>query len=90
MVRGGYRRKPNEWSYRFTNANLLDLAKTEAVSTFIERQRKRYLGHVIRLSNTWIVKRMMFEAEENAVVGHRTAFLKSVLEAERTSLKHSR
>ena len=88
MVRGGYRRKPNEWGYRLTNSNLLDLAKTEAVTAFVERQRKRYLGHVIRLPNTSIVKRMMFEAEENVVAGRRTTFIKSVLEVERTSLEH--
>ena len=86
MVRGGYKRKPNEWGYQFTNANLLELAKTEAVSSFVGRQRKHYLGHVIRMPNTSMVKRMMFETDENAAVGRRTTFLKSVLDAENTTL----
>ena len=86
MVRGGYKRKPNEWGYQFTNVQLLELAKTEAVSAFIGRQRKHYLGHVIRMSNTSMVKRMMFEAEENVAIGRRTTFLKSVLDAEKTTL----
>ena len=86
MVRGDYKRKPNEWGYQFTDEHFLELAKTESVSAFVGRQRKHYLGHVIRMPNTSMVKRMMFEEEENAAVGRRTTFLKSVLEEENATL----
>ena len=87
MVRGGYTRKPDEWGYRFSNENLLDLAKTEAVSAFVDRQRKRYLSHVIRLPNASMVKRVLFNDDRIAVAGRHTTFLKSVLKAENTSLE---
>ena len=82
MVRGGYKRKRDEWRYKLTNQNLLDLAKTEAIPAFIERQKKRYLAHVIRQPNTSIIKRVMFNADHSNVPGRQMTFLRSVLEAE--------
>ena len=79
MVRGGYTRKPDEWGYRFSNENLLDLAKTEAVSAFVDRQRKRYLSHVIRLPNASMVKRVLFNDERIAVAGRHTTLLEVLL-----------
>ena len=87
MVRKGYERKPNEWSYKLTNKNLLDIAQTESISSFVERQRRQYLAHVIRLPNTSLVKRMMFDAEPTTVPGRFKTFVGSVLENENTSMR---
>ena len=87
MVRGGYKRKKDEWGYKLTNQNLLDLAKTETISAFVERQRKRYLAHVIRLPNTSIIKRAIFNADRSTGPGRQTTFLRSVLEAENANIQ---
>ena len=87
MVRGGYKRKKDEWGYKLTNQNLLDLAKTEAISAFIERQRKRYLAHVIRRPNTSMIKRVMFNADLSNVPGRHTTFLRSVIDAENLNIR---
>ena len=87
MVRGVYKRKRDEWGYKLTNQNLLDLAKTEAISAFIERQKKRYLAHVIRQPNTSIIKRVMFNADQSNFPGRQTTFLRSVLEAENVNIQ---
>ena len=87
MVRGGYKRKPNEWGFKFTNQNLLDLARTESVCSFVERQKKRYLAHVVRLPNTSLVKRMVFNSDATIIPGRQTTLLRSVLENENMSMK---
>ena len=87
MVRGGYKRKKDEWGYKLTNQNLLDLAKTEAISAFIERQRKRYLAHVIRRPNTSMIKRVMFNADLSNVPGRHTTFLRSALGNENINIQ---
>ena len=74
MVRGGYKRKKDEWGYKLTDQNLLDLAKTETISAFVERQRKRYLPHVIRQPNTSIIKRAIFNADRSTVSVARRRF----------------
>ena len=35
MVKGGYRRKVNSWAYVFTNEDLLEMAGTEDVHSFV-------------------------------------------------------
>ena len=42
MIRGGFRRKPNEWGFILKNEDLLKICKTESIEIFMERQRKRY------------------------------------------------
>ena len=87
MVRKGYERKQNEWAYKLTNKNLLDIARTESACSFVGKQRKQYLAHVIRLPNTSLVKRMMFNAEPTTVPGRQKTFVGSVLGNESTSMQ---
>ena len=82
MVRGGYKRKEGEWAYKITNEQLIKMCKTESVSDFVKRQRKRYLAHVIRLPNSSTTKRLMFNANATSVPGNYTPFYQSVLKAE--------
>ena len=87
MVRGGYKRKKDEWGYKLTNQNLLDIGKTEAISTFIERQKKQYLAHLIRLPNTSVIKRILFNSDTTTVPGRQTTFLQSVLDVQNMNLQ---
>ena len=87
MVRGGYKRKKDEWGYKLTNQNLLDIGKTEAISAFIERQKKRYLAHLIRLPNISVIKRILFNSDTTTVPGRQTTFLQSVLDVQNMNLQ---
>ena len=87
MVRGGYRRKTDEWAYKLTNQNLHDLCKTESIASFTERQKCRYLAHLLRLPDTTITKKIVFNADRSVRPGRQTTtLLKSVLEADGSSL----
>lgn len=79
MVRGGYQRKENEWGYKMTNKDLIDLCKTECIQSFTLRQKQRYLAHVIRLPDHSIVKRTVFNADVTARSGRQTTYIKSAL-----------
>ena len=87
MVRGGYKRKEGEWGYKITNEQLIKMCKTESVSDFVKRQRKRYLAHVIRLPNNSTTKRLMFNSDATTVPGNHTPFFQSVLMAEGTNIQ---
>ena len=86
MVRGGYKRKEGEWAYKITNEQLIKMCKTESVSDFVKRQRKRYLAHVIRLPNCSTTKRLMFNSDATTIPGNHTSFYQSVLKAEGTNI----
>lgn len=86
MVRGGYKRKTGEWAYKLTNQNLLNICKTENITAFTDRQKSRYLAHLLRLPDTSITKRMVFNADRSVRTGPHTTFLKTILEAEDSTL----
>ena len=82
-----HRRKNDEWGYKLTNQNLLDIGKTEAISAFIERQKKRYLAHLIRLPNKSVIKRILFNSDTTNVSSRQMTFLQPVLEAQKMNLQ---
>jgi hypothetical protein len=84
MVRGGFTRKQDEWGYKMTNEELLDQCKTQTITEFTKQQKKRYLAHVIRLPNTPITKRIMFNADRTMRPGRPTpTYLQTVLDTRR-------
>ena len=87
MVRGGYKRKEDEWGYQMTNQKLLELCNTESISAFTARQKQRYLAHIIRLPDTSITKRIAFNSDLPTRPGRRTTFLKSVLQIDGSSIQ---
>ena len=60
MVKGGYRRKVNSWAYVFTNEDLLKMAGTENIHSFVGKQRLKFVTKIIRKDNTSIQKRLLF------------------------------
>ena len=79
MIRGGFRRKPNEWGFIFRNEDLLKICKTKSIEIFVERQRKRYMGHIIRRSDTAPTKKILFNNEKNCKIGRPHYYIGSVL-----------
>ena len=79
MTKGGYKRKDNSWHFVFTNMNLLEMAKTTDLTSYIRRQQRNYVGHVIRKENASIVKRLLFNSDMSRRPGRQTTLLSSVL-----------
>ena len=88
MVRGGYKRNPNQWSFVYTNEHLLRLCKTESINTFIHR-----MGHIIRKEDSSISKRLLFSTEQNKRPGRYISIFNTVLQREtcvaRTFIKNA-
>jgi len=82
MVRGGFRRKPDSWAYILTNTNLIEMCKTESIESFIERQKQRFLAHIIRMPDKSITKRIIFNDEKNTKRGRTTIYIDSTLDCQ--------
>ena len=79
MTKGGFKRKPNSWSYVHRNENLLRMAKTESLQTFVHKQQLKYVNSVIRKDNKSIVKRLMFNDNLSMRTGPQMSLLKTVM-----------
>ena len=69
MIRNGFKRKPDEFSYVMTNEVILQLCKTTPLNAFIEKQQKTYLAHVIRSDDTSILKKLLFNDNQTRIPG---------------------
>ena len=68
-----------------TNKEILELCKTEPIETFIYRQQRRYLAHIIRQEDNSLVKTLTFNNDQNRVPGPYTTLKSSVLNADEFS-----
>ena len=82
MVRGGYRRKEDQWSYVMTNKHLIELCKTEPVDTYAFHQQRRYLAHIIRREDSSISKKILFNCDRNSRPGRIVTLKTTVIERE--------
>ena len=85
MVRGGFKRKEGSMAFVKTNKEILELCKTEQIETFIFRQQRRYLAHIIRQEDNSLVKTLTFNNDQNHVPGPYTTLKSSVLSADEFS-----
>ena len=61
ITKGGYRRKEDSMAYVYSNEDLLKIAKTTDLNTFIKQQQRNYvICHIVRKDNSSIVKRLLF------------------------------
>ena len=82
MIRGGFKRKPNSYSYVYTNEQVFSICKTIPLDQFISVQQRSYVAHVIRLNdNTW-TKRLLFSNEPLRIPGQTKTILQTVTERE--------
>ena len=88
MTKGGFKRKPNSWSYMHTNEDLLRIAKTDSLEDFVKRQQLRYVAHVVRKGNESTVKRLLFDNHDSLRPDPQLSLLTSVLKAEGMTLQH--
>ena len=83
MTKGGYKRKPDSWRFIYTNAKLLSMAQTSDLASYVRRQQRNYLGHIVRKDNSSIVKRLMFNSDPSKRPGRQLTLNSSVLASER-------
>ena len=56
MVKGGYRRKIDSWSFVLTNDEILRQCETEDIEAYIRRQQRNYMAHTVRREDTSMSK----------------------------------
>ena len=70
LVRGGNERL-DDYSYRFSNLDILRVTKRENLQYFIGKQQQKWLGHVVRMGNNRTVKKIIFDAEISCKRGRK-------------------
>ena len=80
MVKGGYRRKINSWSFVLTNKEILKICKTENIEDYSSRVQRNYLADVVRSSNSSTAKRILFNSNEGKKRGRNVNLKRSVIE----------
>ena len=87
MVRKGYRRKGDTWSFVLTNEQLLQIGKTEDLKSFIAKQQKRYLAHTIRRDDSSLAKKLLFSYSRSTRGRQLMTLMDAVTTKERCSVK---
>ena len=87
MTKGGYRRKPDSWSFVLTNEDLLRIAKTIDLPTFVRKQQCNYVKKIINQDNKSITKKLMFNNDKSKKTVPITNLLSSVMKIEQCNMK---
>ena len=82
LTKGGFKRKADTYAFVYTNKDLLRIANTTDLVSYIKRQQRNYVCHIVRKDNTSIVKRLLFNANNAKKPGPKTTLLSSVLSSE--------
>ena len=72
-------RKDESWAYVFTNKDLLRMAKTEDIHSFVNEQRTNFVNKIVRKNNSSILKRLLFNDDDAKKRGPQTNLLSSVM-----------
>ena len=86
MVRGGWRRRGGydseiedyDWALVYRNFEIYRICKTEPIFDYVDRQRLKWVAHVVRAGNDRMIKQSMFEESQISRVG--TQGVKSILD----------
>ena len=82
MVRGGFQRQDDRMAFKFTNDAILELCKTENIETFIARQQRNFLAHIVRRDDSSLMKQLTFNNDSVRKRGRSTTLRKLVLQRE--------
>ena len=66
------------WDFRLTTAKIREICEAESVSDFVERQNERWIAHCVRMDNSRLQKRLLFNVHKCRRGGNRP---KTVYEA---------
>ena len=87
MVRKGFRRIDGTWRYAITNDRLLLIGKTEDLRSYVARQQRQYLAHVIRHDDSSHAKMLLFDYTRARRGGKQLTLKEAVMNNEKCSLK---
>ena len=79
MVKNGYKRKDNQWSFVYTNDDIRRICHASDVSRFVMTQQRNYAAHIIREDNSSIAKRLFFNNDKSRMQGRQTTLTSIVL-----------
>jgi hypothetical protein len=82
MIRGGYKRKENDWAFVYTNADIKRICNTIDAIDYVKAQQRKFSAHIIRKDNNSIVKKLFFNNNERRIPGAPQATLR------RTAIKN--
>ena len=82
MVRGGFKRKEDSMAFQRSNKDILEVCKTEEMTTFIARQQKCFLAHIIRRADDTLIKSLTFNTDTIHRRGRSTSLRKTVFRNE--------
>ena len=87
MTKGGFKRKSNSWSYVHRNEDLLKMAQTISLESFVKKQQLNCVINIINKDNWCIVKRLLFNDNPSMRPGPQFTLLSSVMRSENTTLE---
>ena len=82
MLKGGYRRKKNSWSFVLTNEDILTMCNTENLCKYIERQQRNFVSHIIRMENANGTKQLLFNNNPSNLPGRENTLYSAVMKNE--------
>ena len=82
MVRGGYKRKEDRMAFVLSNDAILEMCKTEKMESFIARQQKGFLAHIVRRVDSSVIKQLIFNDSFFRKKGLSNTLGKAVLQRE--------
>ena len=78
MIRNGYKREGDTYRYVYSNQRLQEIAKTEHPCSFINRQQRSFVAHIVRRDDKCILKKALFNADEVHIPGRTPSLWKNV------------
>ena len=82
MIKGGYKRKENEWGFVYTNDDIKRICDTVDVTEFVKKQQRKFAAHIIRKDNKSIVKKLFFNNNEARIPGPQMTLRSIILKNE--------
>ena len=80
MIRGGFKWKTDSMAYILSNEDVLRICTTEKLETFVARQQKAFLVHIIQRDDNSLVKQLTVNNDDNKRGGRFTNLRKTVLQ----------
>ena len=86
IIRGGFSRKPENYSFVYTNQNIYDICKTTPLRQFIAQQQRKFIAHIIRLDDDSVIKKLLFNAEISRVPGRQMSSMQQAVDNEEVTV----
>ena len=83
MMRDGFKRKEDRMAFVHSNDAILTKCKTEKMHTFIARQQKSFLAHIVRKEDDALIKQLTFNSDPIRKRGRSNTLRKTVLQHEK-------